>query len=101
MRRLRNVAPWSANSRTTAIPAKTVYQVKRSPKSPTKFPSEESGTPPSRLESAIPQMSGAPNEAIVFAHVQTPRQRGLSALPRHSKDTTRTIRRTRIKSRAR
>ena len=45
----------------------------------------------------MPQRSGTPNEAIVFNHAQTRiASRGSRPSPRHSNESTRTIRRTRI-----
>ncbi len=39
----------------------------------------------------MPQISGAPTDAAVFAHVHSPDHRGSSSLPRHSNETTRPI----------
>ncbi len=49
----------------------------------------------------MPQSSGAPIEAIVFTQVQAAFQRGDSAFSRHSNETTRPIRKTRMRSSAR
>ena len=49
----------------------------------------------------MPQVSGAPYEAIVLSQLQSERHRGLSDFARHSNEITRTIRSTRISSRAR
>ena len=60
VRSVRKGAPWKAKRRTTAIPARTVYGLKRSQKVPVKSPLESSGTPWRRFARATPQMSGAP-----------------------------------------
>ena len=49
----------------------------------------------------MPQRNGAPTEPIVFIHAQNALQPVLSALPRHSNESTRTIRSARMSSRAR
>ena len=66
-----------------------------------KSPSESIGVPYTRHDSPIPQRSGAPRLPIVFAHVQTARQRGLSLFERHSNETTRTMRKKRMSRSAR
>ena len=45
VRSVRKVAPWNANSSTTAIPPSSVYRLKRSQKVPSKSPLELIGTP--------------------------------------------------------
>jgi hypothetical protein len=72
----------------------------RSRKSPAKKCDELSGTSVIGFASATPQTNDAPRLPIVLAHSQVARQRGPSCFSRHSKDTTRTISRTRISSRA-
>ena len=66
-----------------------------------KSPSESIGTPYTRHDSPIPQSSGAPKLPIVFAHVHVERQPGLSLFERHSKETTRMIRKKRMSRSAR
>ena len=87
VRKVRNVAPWNANRRTTATPAATVYGLKRSARLPAKSPSESIGTPCTRFASATPQISAAPKSRSVFAQLQTLRQPGLSLFERHSNET--------------
>jgi hypothetical protein len=49
----------------------------------------------------MPQRRGAPTDPTVFIHVQNAFHPGLSAFPRHSNESTRTIRSARISRRAR
>ena len=66
-----------------------------------KSPSESIGVPYRRHDSPIPQSSDAPKLPIVFAQVQVERQPGVSLFERHSNETTRMIRKTRMSRSAR
>src|SRR5262249_56812680 len=100
VRSVRYVAPWNAKSTTTAIPANTVYALKRSKILPVQSPLESIGSPYRREERPIPQISDAPKLPMVLAHVQVARQRRVSLFERHSNDTTRMIRKKRMSRRA-
>ena len=101
VRRVRNAAPWNANSATNVTPASSEYGVKRSARLPAQSLLESSGTPPRRLASAIPQSIGTPKLATVFAAAQNARHRVPSPFSRHSNETTRRISSTRISRSAR
>ena len=66
-----------------------------------KSPSESIGTPYRRHDNPIPHRSDAPKLPIVFAHVHVARQPGVSLFARHSNETTRTMRQTRMSRSAR
>jgi len=68
---------------------------------PVMLPSESSGSPYRKLDSAMPHRSGAPTLATVFAQRQNDRHRVLSRRSAHSNETARTTRRTSRASRAR
>ena len=99
--RLRNRAPWNANTRTNTMPPNKVYGVINVNRLPTNSMLASIGTPVRKLLTATPNNSAGNREPIKNNPSQVLRHAALSTLLRKSIATPRTISPNRIRKNAR